>query len=144
MATIDQGNRVKIHYTGRFEDGEVFDTSDDGDPLEFVVGQGQLIPGFEKAVLGMAEGESKTVTLPPEEAYGERSDERILDVPSSELPEGQAIEIGDVLTVDAYGETFPAIVSEVSDEGITLDLNPPLAGRTLVFELKVVSVDPGE
>ena len=76
MATIDQGNRVKIHYTGRFEDGEVFDTSDDGDPLEFVVGQGQLIPGFEKAVLGMAEGESKTVTLPPEEAYGERSDER--------------------------------------------------------------------
>ena len=141
MATIAQGHKVKVHYTGSFEDGEVFDSSDDGDPIEFVVGEGDLIPGFEKAVIGMTDGETKTVTLPPEEAYGERSDDRILDVPNSELPEGPKVEVGDVLSVEADGETFPALVSAVTDEGITLDLNPPMAGRTLVFELRVVSVD---
>ncbi len=140
MATVQNGDRIKVHYTGKFEYGDVFDSSEGGDPLEFEVGAGQLIPGFDTAVVGMAQGEKKQVTLPPDQAYGERSDERVVRAGKDQLPPDTEVSVGDVLQVTIDGVDYPAPVTAVDDAGFTIDLNPPLAGRTLVFDIEVVGI----
>ncbi len=142
MQLAKNGDQVKVHYTGKFEDsGEVFDSSEGGAPLEFQVGGGQLIEGFDEAIVGMGVGQSKTVTLPPEKAYGARSEDRIVRAPRNNLPEDAEIEVGDVLEVTIEDQSFPAPVTAIDDESVTLDLNPPLAGHTLVFDLTLVAID---
>jgi peptidylprolyl isomerase len=140
----ESGDTVRVHYTGTLDDGTVFDSSRDGEPLEFVLGDGQVIEGFEEALLGMSEGESREVELPPEKAYGERSDELVISVDRSELPEDLDPEVGQTLAVDTGDEEeMAAWVAEVGEDAITVDLNHPLAGRTLNFEVKLVALPGG-
>jgi peptidylprolyl isomerase len=149
MAQAKEGDKVRVHYTGRLEDGSVFDSSecheDDCDcsasPLEFVVGEGQVIPGFEQAVVGMTIGERKTVTIPVELAYGERVDEMVAEVNRSELPPGMDPQVGQELELTQEdGYTFPVLVTAVNETAVTLDANHPLAGRPLVFDISLVEI----
>lgn len=142
--TAESGDTVRVHYTGTLDDGTVFDSSRDGEPLEFVLGEGQVIEGFEEALLGMREGESREVELPPDKAYGERSDELVIQVDRDELPEDLDPEVGQTLAVDTGDEEeMAAWVAEVGDASITVDLNHPLAGRTLAFEVELVELPEG-
>lgn len=139
--TARTGDTVEVHYTGSLDDGTVFDSSRDGDPLRFEVGSGQVIDGFDAAVRGMEEGERKEVNLEPDEAYGERRDDLVFDVGRDDLPDDFEPELGDRVAVEiAEGEEVTARVVETSSEAVTLDLNHPLAGRTLVFDLELVAV----
>lgn len=139
MSKVTQGSKVKVHYTGKLNDGTVFDTSKDREPLEFTVGQGQVIPGFEEAVQGMEEGESKSVTIGSDQAYGERRKDMILDVPKDKFPDEIAPEVGQQLMLrHPEGQEFPAFIVEVTDEVITLDANHPLAGEDLNFEIELM------
>jgi peptidylprolyl isomerase len=144
-----QGDRVKVHYTGRLDDGEVFDSSEcreegcgcESGPLEFTLGEGQVIPGFENAVVGMAIGESKEVNIPMDEAYGPHLEELVCDVERSQLPEGMSPELGGQLEVTREdGETFPVLITAVSDTSVTLDANHPLAGRNLTFDIRLLEI----
>ncbi|MDP2497602.1 MAG: peptidylprolyl isomerase [Candidatus Palauibacterales bacterium] len=142
MAEAEQGDTVTVHYTGTLEDGTVFDTSEERDPISFEIGADEVIPGFEDAVLGLEPGDTASTTLPPEEAYGPRSDERILPVPRSELPEDMDPDVGDELEVQLEnGQRAPARVAETDESTVTLDLNHPLAGRELTFEVELVDVE---
>ena len=140
MANAKQGDTVHVHYTGRLDDGTVFDSSKDKDPLAFVLGTGHVIPGFEKAVEGLSEGEKVSTTVAPEEAYGPRSEELVLTVPHEKFPEepklGQRFEMS---TPD--GQRMPVTVTEVKDETVEIDANHPLAGRQLKFDLELVKID---
>ena len=138
MSNVQQGDTVRVHYEGRFEDGEVFDSSRERTPLEFEVGSDQLIPGFSSAVLGMAVGDSKTVTLPPAEAYGDHDPERIQEADVEVLPDG--VKVGDRLQAQSGEHTILVEVIEIDDKTAMLDANHPLAGKTLVFEISVVSI----
>jgi peptidylprolyl isomerase len=140
MAEVNKGDVVQIHYTGRLEDGSVFDSSQDREPLRFVAGSGQLIPGVSEAVLGMQEGEKKTVTVPPDKGYGLRNPALQQTVPRGDLPDQVAA--GDQLRAVHQGKEFPVWVSEVNDQTAKIDANHPLAGKTLTFDLEVVSVAP--
>lgn len=136
------GDRVAVHFTGKLQDGTVFDTSREGDPLEFEVGADEVIDGFDRAVRGMEVGESREAELDPEEAYGERDDDLVFEVSRDHLPEGFDPEVGDELTVEIEdGREVPGRVAEVGGETVTLDLNHPLAGRPLIFEVELVDVD---
>lgn len=136
------GDRVRVHYTGTLDDGTVFDSSRDGDPIEFEVGSGEVIEGFDRAVTGLEVGEAREVELPPEDAYGPRSDDLVIDVDRDDLPEDLDPEVGQSLAVeDAEGEEMAAWVAEVGEEAITVDLNHPLAGRTLNFEVELVDIE---
>lgn len=142
MPKVKDGDTVKVHYTGKKTDGEVFDTSENRDPLEFTLGSGQLIPGFEKAVVGMATGDSTTVTIPSGEAYGERRDDLVIDVEKDKLPEDLKPELGQQLQIQQQdGGAIPVVVSEVKDTHVTLDANHPLAGEDLVFEIELVDIN---
>ncbi|NBB77357.1 MAG: peptidylprolyl isomerase [Bacteroidetes bacterium] len=142
MSKAKDGDTVKVHYTGTLEDGEVFDTSKDKEPLEFQLGQGQLIPGFEKAVEGMEVGESTTVEIPSNEAYGEVRDDLVINVPKDQLPEDISPQIGMQLQVNQQdGQPIPVRITEIGDEDLTLDANHPLAGKDLKFEIELVNVD---
>ncbi len=139
-AGISQGNTVVVHYTGTLDDGEVFDSSEGREPLEFVVGSGQLIPGFEKALMGMSPGEEKTVTLEPEDAYGPYEDDLVIDGPRSSFPVGE-IRVGQSYTVQlAKGDEAEARVVSITGDRVRMDFNHPLAGKRLTFRLRVVSV----
>ncbi len=139
--TAQQGSIVKVHYTGSLSDGEVFDSSEGAEPLEFQIGSGQVIPGFELAITGMAEGESKKFTIPSQEAYGEREESMMVTFPLSNLPEGFEPEIGAQIDLeDEDGNQIPAMVIDVDNEKIMLDANHPLAGEDLTFEITVVSI----
>jgi len=141
MELAGKGTRVQIHYVGRLEDGgEIFDSSEGSEPLEFVVGSGELIDGFDEAVVGMHVGQTKTVTLPPEKAYGEHSEERVIHAPRSEMPPEAEVKVGDILEVTIEGESYPAPVTAIDDESVTIDMNPPLAGQTLIFELTLAAI----
>jgi peptidylprolyl isomerase len=150
MQKAKQGDKVKVHYTGRLDDGEVFDSSECHDddcgcetgPLEFTIGEGNVIPGFEAAVVGMSLGESKEVKIPMDEAYGPYQDELVGVVERSRLPEGMVPEIGGQLEVTGQdGEVFPVLIKEVTDTDVTLDANHPLAGRDLTFDIKLIEID---
>ena len=138
---IKQGSKVKVHYTGKYTNDSIFDTSyrDDRTALEFVVGEGQLIKGFEDAVLGMIPGEKKTVQIDPERAYGAINQEMIISVPKNMVPENE--EVGQTLGGTLKnGQEVPFMVKEVNDSDILLDANHPLAGETLVFDIEVLEV----
>jgi peptidylprolyl isomerase len=136
------GDTVKVHYTGTLSDGSVFDTSREGAPIEFTVGGGMVIPGFETAVIGMQIGESKTFTIPSAEAYGVHDPRLVQDVPRSEMPADMDIFLGMQLTASGGdGREIPLVVTELSDESVRLDANHPLAGEDLTFAIELVSVN---
>ncbi len=141
MAQPQEGNTVSIHYTGRLEDGTVFDSSEGNDPLTFTIGAGQVIPGFEKAVLGLEPGQKGTTTIPPEEGYGAPSDNMVVELPRTQLPEGINPEVGQHFQLSLEdGTQLPVIVTALSAESITFDANHPLAGKTLIFDIELVNV----
>lgn len=143
---IQQGDVVKVEYEGKLENGEVFDTTEHeghSHPIEFEVGSGKVIQGFEQAVEGMEKGQEKEFSLSPEEAYGERKEEFKKEVPKSSLPQDQEPKEGMMLVAKSpNGQQFPAKIVSVGDESITIDLNHPLAGKELFFKIKVVDVNP--
>lgn len=143
MATqVKQGDTVKVHYTGKLNDGTVFDSSAGGDPLEFTIGSGQLIPGFEAAVTGMSEGEKTTALIPSDQAYGPHHAEGVIEVPRDRIPAEIQPEVGQQLQMQSKdGQPVPVRVIAVSDASITVDANHPLAGKDLTFEIEVVSVN---
>jgi peptidylprolyl isomerase len=141
MSQATAGNKVKIHYTGTLEDGSQFDSSEGREPLEFELGSGQVIPGFDNAVEGMAVGESKSVSIAPEDAYGPRVEQAIQEVPKSALPPDLEPVVGMRLQAQGQGQqTLQLTVTEVGDETITVDGNHPLAGKTLNFKISLVEI----
>lgn len=141
MAQAKAGDKVKVHYTGKLDDGTVFDSSAGRDPLEFTVGAGQMIKGFDTGVNGMNVGESKTVKIPSEEAYGQHRDEMVIEVPKTELPPDMEVTPGDQLQMQHQsGQVVLVTVTDVDDEKITLDGNHPLAGKDLTFDIELVEV----
>lgn len=141
MTQVQQGNLVKVHYTGRLEDGTEFDTSAGIDPMEFTIGSSEVIPGFEQAVLGMVPGESKTVTLAPEDAYGPHLEEMIAVVERKDIPDDIELTLGHQLEVTQDdGTSFVVMVTELTEDSVTLDANHPLAGKSLVFDLNLVEI----
>lgn len=138
---VKTGDTVKVHYTGKLEDGEVFDTSVEDEPLEFTVGSGMLIPGFEEAVVGMAPGESKTLTIPSDQAYGPYIEEKVVQVERSYMPSDFVPEVGQQLEIQqSSGEIIPVIITDVSENVVTLDANHPLAGMDLIFEIQLLEI----
>jgi len=141
LSKVKDGDTVKVHYTGTLENGEVFDTSDNREPLEFTLGEGQLIPGFEKAVTGLTVGDSTTVDIPSKEAYGDVREDLIISVPKSQLPDDIEPQVGMQLQVNQPdGQPVPVRVTKIEDENLTLDANHPLAGQDLSFKIELVDV----
>ncbi len=140
--SIKKGNRVKVEYKGTLDDGTVFDSTEKhGEPLEFEVGSGQLIPGFDNAVVGMKKGEKKQIRLEPKDAYGEYKPQLRRAIPKDKLPVNEKLEPGMTLMLTTPdGTQLTASVVEVSNENVTLDLNHPLAGKPLNFMIKIVGV----
>ena len=139
--TVKDGDAITVHYTGRLESGEIFDSSQGRSPLAFTVGTGQLVKGFDNAVLGMAVGEKKTVTLLPADAYGDRKDDLFVDLRKKHIPEGMDLEVGMVVELSDGGQNvIPALVQEIHDEFVRMDLNHYLAGKVLVFDIEIVSI----
>jgi len=142
METAKKGDKVKVEYVGTLEDGTVFDSSEKHNaPLEFEVGSGHIIQGFDNAVEGMKVGEEKEITLSPNEAYGEYNPELIKDIPKEVFPQDQTIQVGMVFMLNLpSGQQVPAKISEIKDQEVTIDLNPPLAGKTLKFKIKLLAI----
>jgi peptidylprolyl isomerase len=136
----DNGSTVAVHYKGMLDDGSVFDSSEGRDPLEFVLGEGNVIPGFEQAVAGMEVGDSKTVKIPCAEAYGERNEDMMMAVPRDQVPPEITPEVGMMLQIQTPQGPMPVRVGKVTEENIMLDANHPLAGQDLTFELELVEV----
>ena len=142
MAKVKKNDKVKVHYTGKLTDGQIFDSSLGREPLEFTVGAGQMIPGFDKGVLDMDLNEKKTLKVPAAEAYGETREDLMQEVSRQHLPEDLKPEVGMALasqTPDGHQMQF--VVTEVKEETITVDANHPLAGKELVFEVEVVGIN---
>lgn len=137
---IKPGSTVKVHYKGVLDDGSVFDTSEGREPLEFQVGTGQVIPGFDNAVQQMEAGTTKTITIPSGEAYGEVRPDMIAAIPHEQFPEGLNPEVGQMLQLQTPEGSLPVRVVEVKDEGVVIDGNHPLAGQNLTFELTLLEV----
>lgn len=138
---VKKGDKVKVEYTGTLDDGTVFDSSKGRDPLEFEVGSGQVIKGFDSAVVGMNKGEEKEVKIKAEDAYGNHNPQLVKKVPKENLPKTQDPKVGMFLMLNLPdGQQFPAMISEVADKEVTIDLNHPLAGKNLNFKIKVVEV----
>jgi len=138
--TIKKGDKVKIDYTGTLDDGTVFDTSEGKQPIEFEVGSGMVIPGFDAALVGMKKGEEKEIKLPPEQAYGPNNPNAIKKLPKDKLPKDQEPKPCMILMIGTQQGQFPAKIIEVDEKEITVDLNHPMAGKTLNFKLKVVEI----
>ena len=137
---VENGQKVKIHYTGTLDDGSQFDSSAGRDPLEFEMGAGMVIPGFEEGVRDMEEGEKKTIHIPAKEAYGEHREDMVMEFPRTHLPEGVEPQVGMQLQLQGpQGQAIPAKVIAVTDDSLTLDANHPLAGQDLNFELELIS-----
>ena len=144
MSQAKSGDTVKIHYTGTLDDGTQFDTSSGRDPLEFQLGGGQVIPGFDTAVTGMAVGESKSVRIEPDEAYGPRHEQLVQQVPRSALPDDLEPQVGMGLQSQSPdGQVMMLTVTAVEDENITVDANHPLAGQALNFDIELVEIGGG-
>ncbi|MFC1587507.1 peptidylprolyl isomerase [Planctomycetota bacterium] len=139
--TAKDGDVVKLHYTGKLENGTIFDSSKGRDPLALTIGDKGVIPGFENAIIGMKVGDVKTIILPPETAYGEYQPDMILDIERSSIPGDVALEIGMVLKAENdQGDATHMTIKDFNDEKITLDGNHPLAGKTLIFEIELVEI----
>ena len=139
---VEKGNKVKVEYEGKFDDGSVFDSSKThGKPLEFIAGEGHVVPGFDNAIVGMEKDEEKEITIKPEEGYGPINAELSKEVPRDQLPKDQEPKMGMMLAVGLpNGQQVPATITKVSDDKITIDLNHPLAGKTLHFKIKVIDI----
>lgn len=141
MSKATSGSTVKVHYTGRLEDGTEFDSSRGRDPMEITLGGGQVIPGFESGLMDMAQGDKKTVTIPVDEAYGPVNAEMVQKVPLTDLPKDHTPVVGDQLMAHTPdGQQIPLVVTDISDDHATLDANHPLAGKTLIFDLEMVEI----
>lgn len=141
MAQAKSGDTVRIHYTGTLHDGTEFDSSTGRDPLEFALGSGQVIPGFDAAVTGMAVGEQKTVTIEPDDAYGQRHQQLVQQVPKNTLPDTIEAAVGMQLQSHSPdGRVMNLVVVEVEEESITLDANHPLSGQALTFAIELVEI----
>lgn len=138
--TANVGDTVRVHYVGTLDNGERFDASVGGDPLEFTLGTGQVIPGFEEAIAGMEIGETKQVRIPAEQAYGPYRDEMVLAVPREQLPGDVELETGQQVQMQQGDYTFIAVVEDVSDGAVTFNANHPLAGEALNFDLKLMEI----
>lgn len=141
MQAVKNGDTVKVHYQGKLKNGETFDTSEGKEPLQFEVGAGKVISGFDKGLLEMKPGDKKTLEIPVEEAYGPRNEELVMEFPNEKLPPDLKPEEGMQLQLSSQdGQTFPVIVTAVGENGITLDANHPLAGEELVFDVELVEI----
>ena len=141
MQQVKSGDVVKVHYTGKLASGEKFDSSEGREPLEFTVGAGQMIKGFDAALPGMIKGDKKTINIPAEDGYGERSEEAIIEFPKSNVPEDMKLEPGMALTLsNQQGQPVPVIVVDVKEDIIILDANHFLAGQELVFDIELVEI----
>ena len=141
MAQAKHGDTVKVHYTGKLEDGTVFDTSINRDPLQFTMGEGQIIPRFEQAAVGMNPGESKTTKVPADKAYGSHHKEEVLVVDRNQFPVDLKPEVGQKLQIrQADGQTIVVTVTAVSESSVTLDANHPLAGKDLTFDIQLIEL----
>jgi len=141
MAQAKQGDTVKVHYTGTLDDGTMFDTSANREPLQFTIGGGQVIPGFDIAVLGMETGQIRTTVIEPDDAYGQHSIELVTEVGRDRFPADMELEVGQQLQVGlADGQQAIVMIVDLSDEAVTLDANHPLAGQQLTFEIELVEI----
>lgn len=142
MEQVKSGDKINVHYTGRLTDGTLFDSSEGREPLEFQVGSGMVIKGFDEGVMGMTIGEKKIVHIPVEEAYGEMDSSYLAVFNKEEIPSDIPYEVGMQLNMhqDGTGQVMPVIVVEVTEKTITLDANHPLAGKDLIFDLELVSI----
>ncbi len=142
MQQAKNGDKVKVHYEGRLQDGTVFDSSEGRQPLEFQIGGGTVIPGFDDGVTGMSVGEKKIVNIPSEEAYGSSQDDLFLEFPKDRFPPDIIPEIGTSLNMsDENGRAFPVVIYEITDDTIILDANHPLAGQDLTFNIELVNIE---
>jgi peptidylprolyl isomerase len=141
MQQVKKGDKVKVHYHGRLTSGETFDKSEGREPLEFEVGEGMVIKGFDDGVTGMAVGEKKTITIPFDEAYGPRNPEMLIEMPKERFPQDMELEVGMPLGMsDGSGQQFQVVITEIKDDIVMLDANHPLAGQDLVFDLELVEI----
>ncbi|MBU0615558.1 MAG: peptidylprolyl isomerase [Nanoarchaeota archaeon] len=138
---IKKGSKVKVNYKGTLEDGTVFDSSEGREPLEFEVGAGMIIPGFENGIIGMKKGEEKEIKIKAKEAYGERNEQMIQPIPKDKINVGQDVKEGMTLALQApTGQKVPVKVVKVDEEHVYLDMNHPLAGKNLTFKVKIENV----
>jgi peptidylprolyl isomerase len=143
MQQVQNGDKIKVHYHGKLRSGETFDSSEGRDPLEFTVGSGQVIKGFDEGVKGMKVGDKKTVEIHVNDAYGEKQQEMMIEFPKDQFPADMNPEVGmQLMMSNGSGQQFPVTVAEVKEGSVVLDANHPLAGQDLVFDLELVSIEP--
>ncbi len=141
MAQVKSGDKVRVHYTGKLENGDQFDSSQGSEPLEFEVGSGQVIKGFDDGLIEMAVGEKKSITIQPDDAYGQRREDFIMDVPLKEFPKNIKPELGQELELNQPdGSSVSVKIVDLNEEHVRLDANHPLAGEVLIFELELVEI----
>jgi peptidylprolyl isomerase len=141
MAQAKLGDTVTVHYTGKLDDGTVFDSSTDREPLQFAIGEGNLIPGFEQAVVGMSPGDSKTEVIPADQAYGSHYPEMVLVVDRQQIPSDMPVDVGMQLQIrQETGDMVPVVITDVSEGEVTLDANHPLAGADLTFDIHLLNI----
>ena len=143
MQQAQNGDKVKVHYHGRLRTGETFDSSEGRDPLEFEVGAGQMIKGFDEGVKGMQVGDKKTVEIDASDAYGQREDGNMIEFPKDQFPTDMKPEEGmQLMLSNDQGQQFPVQVAEVKEDSVVLDANHPLAGQDLIFDIEMVNIEP--
>lgn len=143
--TVEKGNTVLVQYTGKFIDGNTFDSSEGREPLKFTVGKNQVIPGFDQGVVGMKVGDKKQIEIEPEQGYGVLDEKAIVEVPKDQIPADIEPKPGMRLTMQApTGQVFHPLIKEVKDDILVLDLNHPLAGKKLIFDVEIVEIKEGE
>jgi len=141
MQQVKNGDTVKVHYHGKLPDGTIFDSSEGRQPLEFEVGSGMVIPGFDNGVIGMSVGDKKTINIPAEEAYGSVEEDRFMEFPVNRFPPDLKPEVGMALTMsDGSGQQFPVVIADVLDDVVVLDANHPLAGKDLIFDIEMMEI----
>ncbi len=141
--TAKLGDKVKVHYTGKLTEGIVFDSSEGAEPLEFELGTGQVIEGFDNGIVGMTVGEKKTVHIPVNEAYGPSDEQNVIRIPRTEIPAEMELQIGMVLNMheDGTGQVIPVAVADFDEQSVVLDGNHPLAGKDLIFDIELVEIN---
>ena len=143
MEEVKHGDKIKVHYHGKLNNGDTFDSSEGREPLEFTVGEGQVIKGFDEGVKGMKVGDKKTIEIPVADAYGEKNKEMLIEFPMKQFPPDMKPEKGMQLMMNnGSGQSFPVVVAEVKDDSVILDANHPLAGQDLTFDLELVEIVP--
>jgi FKBP-type peptidyl-prolyl cis-trans isomerase 2 len=145
MQQVKSGDTVKVHYHGKLTDGTTFDSSEGREPLQFEVGSGQVIPGFDTGVTGMQVGEKRTINIPVDDAYGPKQDDLVMEFPKDRFPEDMVPEVGMQLNMsNGAGQNFPVIIREINEDTVLLDANHPLAGEDLTFDLELVEIVGGK